>query len=138
MAMTPDVELAITELRDAYPASTVTAVEDGQGGAFVTVDSVYIGERYEPSSTWIKFAITFQYPVADVYPHFIPREVRRLAGPPTDGTPLGTGTAYTQYAVGGETINVIQLSRRSNHLNPAIDTAAMKLEKVLDWLRNLS
>jgi hypothetical protein len=135
MALTPEVETAITELREAYPDATLTAVEDGQGGVYVTIDPVDLGEQYEPRESWIKFQITFQYPASDVYPHFIRPDVRLVAGPPANGTPLGEGSAQGQFAGGGQPEPAIQLSRRSNHLNPATDTAALKLEKVLAWLR---
>lgn len=44
---------------------------------------------------------------------------------------LGEGMSATQY----EGRSAIQISRRSNRLNPATDTALIKLLKVLDWLR---
>lgn len=137
MALTPEVEQAVQELREAYPESTVSAIEDGQGGAFVTVDPVDLGEHITPRSSWIKFQITFQYPMADVYPLFIRGDAKRSAGPPANGTPLGEGTAFGQFAVNGQAEPAIQLSRRSNRLNPATDTAALKVEKVLTWLRSL-
>lgn len=140
MAFTPEVEQAIAELRDAHPDSEVAVEDDGNGGAFVTVDPVELGEQYTPSTSWIKFQITFQYPASDVYPLFIDPGVRRVGGPPANGTPLGEGTALTQYAEHGNpgsAIPVLQLSRRSNRLNPATDTAALKVEKVLTWLRGM-
>lgn len=139
MALTPEVADAVQELRDAYPDSAVTALEDGTGGAFVTVDPVQLGPRYIPSASWLKFQVTFQYPAADVYPLFIRPDVVRADGAPGNGTPLGEGTMLNQYADGpGVTpIPTIQLSRRSNRLNPATDTAALKVEKVLSWLRDL-
>ena len=101
------------------------------------IDPVDLGERYEPRLSWIKFQVTFQYPTADVYPLFIRPDVKRLAGPPTDNTPLGTGTAMAQFAGSGQPEPAIQLSRRSPRLNPATDTAALKVEKVLAWIRTL-
>ena len=110
----------------------------------MTVDPVELGPRYTPSATWLKFQVTFQYPAADVYPLFIPPDVVRADaapnnGAPGNGTPLGEGTMLNQYAdgPGAAPIPTIQLSRRSNRLNPATDTAALKVEKVLSWLREL-
>jgi hypothetical protein len=135
--VTPEIEAAIAEIRETYRDSTVSAVEDGDGGAYVTVDPVDLGEKYKPRSSWIKFQITFQYPASDVYPLFIRPDVRRLGGAPANGTPLGEGTAAAQYAGGGVATPAIQLSRRSNRLNQATDTAALKVEKVLAWVRSL-
>lgn len=140
MALTPEVAEAVSELRDAYPDATLTAVEDGSGGAFVTLDAVELGPRYMPSTSWLKFQVTFQYPAADVYPLFIHPDVRRVDSPSPNGTPLGEGTMLNQYMDGpdpAKTIPTIQLSRRSTRLNPATDTAALKVEKVLTWLRGL-
>lgn len=135
--MTPDVEAAIAEIAESFPDSTVSIVEDGDGGAYVTVDPVDLGDRLTPQSSWVKFQITFQYPASDVYPLFIRPDVQPKAGPPPNGTPLGEGTANAQYTGGGQAEPAIQLSRRSNRLNPATDTAALKLQKVLLWLRSL-
>ena len=49
---------------------------------FVTIDSVDLGPLYIPQQTWIKFAITFQYPYADIYPLFARPDLVR-AGRPT-------------------------------------------------------
>jgi hypothetical protein len=136
--MTPAVEAAVEEVRNAFPEATVTAVADPEGGAFVTVDSVDPGEQYNPRATWVKFHVTFQYPMADVYPHFVRPDLRRLDRPDiSDGAPpLGEATAMGAFAGDGQP--AIQLSRRSNKLNPTTDTALVKLMKVLSWLRSRS
>jgi hypothetical protein len=126
--MTPEVAKAIEELRELFPCTAVEQEEDGQGGAYVTVSPVDIGEKYIPVTTWCGFHITFQYPRADVYPHFISAEVKRA-----DGTPPGGGLATLQWR--GKP--ALQLSRRSNRLDPQNDTAATKLAKVIAWLRSL-
>ncbi len=137
MTLTPEVEMAVTELREAFPDATVTAVADNQGGAYVTVDPIDLGSKYSPASTWIWFHITFQYPMSDVYPHFIGPDVRRSDGASPNGLPLGEGSSLGSYQIDGQTFPAIQLSRRSNGLNPACDTAALKLQKVLAWLQSL-
>ena len=74
----------------------------------------------------MKFAIGFQYPYADIYPLFVRPDLVR-----TDDQPHGEGISLTSFE--GEP--ALQLSRRSNHLNPEIDTAALKVTKVIEWLR---
>ena len=126
--MKPDVTQAIQEIRAAFDGYVVDVVAEAQGGAHVIVHDVPIGPAFVPSQTWIGFTIPFQYPDADVYPHFIGGEVQRA-----DGGPLGE-------ALSGPTTwqdrSAIQVSRRSNRWNPATDTAALKLMKVLEWLRS--
>ena len=124
--MNQAVQVAIEQLRTALPETRVEAQEDGQGGAWVIVENVAVGDIYLPDSSWIGFRITFQYPHADVYPHFVRSDLQRK-----DKRPLGDGIT------GGHTFlgrSALQISRRSNRLNPATDTALLKLMKVLDWL----
>jgi len=125
--MTPEVNGAVEEVRQAFPAATVTVVEDADGGAIITVDPLFIGDQYVTPETWIKFHITFQYPVSDVYPHFVRPDLARK-----DGRPLGEGMSVGSFQ--GEP--AVQISRKSNKLNPSTDTAALKLVKVLEWLRS--
>lgn len=125
--MTPEVSQAIDEMKAAFPTSTVVARDVGDGGAHVTIDPIDPGPQYAQRETWISFTIGFQYPYADVYPLFVRADLSR-----TDGTALGEG-------IGAATFDgqpATQLSRRSNKLNPAVDTAALKVTKVLAWLRS--
>lgn len=123
--MTPEVEAAVAELVSAFPKATVTATSTGDGGADVTIDPVDPGPAYNERETWVRFNIGFQYPHADVYPIFVrPDLVRADGADHPEGIALGSV---------GDT-RALQLSRRSNRLNPASDTAALKVTKVLHWL----
>ncbi len=126
--MTPEVSQAVDDLKVAFPGSTVTAREVGDGGAHVTVDPVETSVQYTQPETWISFTLGFQYPYADIYPLFVRPDLSRV-----DGTPLGEGTSPASF----EGQPALQLSRRSNRLNPATDTAVLKVTKVLAWLRSL-
>lgn len=127
MAVTAEVVSAIDEIRQNWPKSAVTVREDGQGGAVVIVDPVQLEGPFVQDETWAGFQLTFQYPYSDVYPHFVRGDLARA-----DGAPLGEGMSLAQY----EGRSAVQVSRRSNHLNPVTDTALIKLLKVLDWLRS--
>ncbi|SRR6266404_1593200 len=126
--MTPEVERAIREIETAFDGHKVDFESEPQGGAYVVVHDLFIGERYVPTTTWFGFLITFQYPRADVYPHLVDPELRRA-----DGRPLGAGFSGPTGWYGR---SAIQVSRRSNRLNPAIDTAATKLAKVIEWMKS--
>ena len=54
---------AIEELKKAFPSSEVYTEEDGSGGAYVIVEDVEIGDRYEPSLTWVGGRITAPPPL---------------------------------------------------------------------------
>lgn len=125
--MTPEVAEAVDEIRSSFQESAVDVREDGEGGAVVFVEPVDPGPQYQQRSTWVGFRITFQYPYSDVYPHFVRGDLARV-----DGAPLGEGTSVTSF----EGRPSVQLSRRSNRLNPETDTAVIKLHKVLAWLRS--
>jgi len=124
--LAPAVTKAIEDIRSTFSELRIEADPDGSGGAFVTVHDVSLGAPYSQAETWIGFQITFQYPYADVYPHFVRADLSRL-----DGRPLGEGLGGAQFRGQPAT----QISRRSNKLNPATDTAVLKLLKVLQWLR---
>jgi hypothetical protein len=125
--MNAAVAKAISEIQAAFPETPTEIQEDGQGGASVILGDIPIGELFTPSSTWIGFRITFQYPYSDVYPHFVRGDLLRKAG-----APLGAGITSGHNFLGRPSL---QLSRRSNHLNPQTDTALLKLLKVIQWLR---
>lgn len=122
----PAVERAIEEIRAAFAGVPVTVREDGEGGAYVIVEDIDPGPPYEQRTTWIGFRITFQYPYADTYPHFVRGDLARA-----DKRPLGEGISQNHTFEGR---SAAQISRRSNHLDPTTETALLKLEKVLTWL----
>ena len=126
-AVNPSVTRAIDEIRSTFDRCAVKVEPDGSGGAFVRVMNIPLGAPYKQSSVWVGFQITFQYPYADVYPHFTDPNLVRA-----DGKDLGSGFGSAQFQNGP----AIQISRRSNGLNPATDTAALKLLKVIQWLLN--
>ena len=126
--MTAQVERAVEELRASFPDARVVACGTDDGGAIVRVDPIELGAAYAPNETWVGFAIGFQYPRADVYPLFVRPDLVRA-----DGQPHGKGISPAEF--GGKP--ALQLSRRSNRLNPEIDTAALKVTKVIQWLRDL-
>jgi len=127
VALKPDVEKALEEIRANFPEATLTCREDPEGGAFVTIDPLDLGAAFNQRVSWVGFHITFQYPNSDVYPHFVRGDLARV-----NGAALGAGLTAGTF----ENRPAIQVSRRSNHLNPELDTAAIKLLKVLSWLRD--
>jgi hypothetical protein len=122
--MTPEVAEAVDEIKAAFPNATVEVKEEGDG-VVVFLDPIELGEPYAQPDTWIGFRITFQYPYSDVYPLFVRGDLSR-----TDGQPLGEGMSVMTF----EGRPAVQLSRRSNRLDPVTDTAVIKVHKVMDWL----
>ncbi len=123
--MTPEVAAAVDDIKTAFPNVTIEVKEEGDS-VVVLLDPIHLGQPYLQEQTWIGFRITFQYPYSDVYPHFVRGDLTRV-----DGTGLGEGMSVTTF----EGRPAVQISRRSNQLDPTTDTALIKLHKVLAWLR---
>lgn len=137
--MKPEVEKALEELATGLPDAGIESKEDPDGGAFVLVDGIDIGSSFEPTSSWIAFHITFGYPDADVYPHFIDPKVRYVGSGdapnlhpegdlPMSMTRGGTAPGFERPA--------IQVSRRSNRRNAETDSALQKLMRIIAFLRS--
>ena len=124
--ITPAVAKAIEEIRCTFEWCDADVEPDVTGGAVVVVRGVPMGSPYVQAEVWFGFHITFQYPCADVYPHFTNVDLAR-----SDGGGLGAG--FGTAAFRGQP--AIQVSRRSNKLNPETDTAALKLLKVIRWMK---
>jgi hypothetical protein len=128
MAQTYAVAKAIVEIERCVAPARVTVRDDDEGGAWVTVEDMPLGGPWAEPTTWIGFRITYTYPYSDVYPHFVRRDLTR-----TDGAaPMGEAMSHAAY----EGREAIQISRASNKRDPARETAALKLQKVLTWLRS--
>ncbi len=125
--ISPSVAQAIKQIRCTFKGCSIEFEEDGSGGAFVVVTGIRLGPPYVQANVWIGFQITFQYPYADVYPHFTNADLSRLNGAEL-GDGFGAGSFRDQPA--------IQVSRRSNRINPQTDTAALKLLKVVKWMKS--
>jgi hypothetical protein len=127
--MTPEVETAIAEIQRAFPEHPVRTLEDGQGGARVIVEDLPIGDRFDPTTSWVGFPIGFQYPRAQVYPHYVRPDLRRRDGQPH------TAPVHPGQTMPGFDESALMVSRGSNRWNPATDTALLKLLRVLEWLQ---
>jgi hypothetical protein len=122
--LTSAVAGSIGAVRGHFTGKPVEVIPDGAGGAFVIVSDIEVGARYAPAVTWLGFQVNAAYPASDVYPHYTGRLAR------TDGR--AHGQAIQQVTWQGR--DALQLSRRSSRWNPAVDTAALKAEKVIRWL----
>ena len=129
--MNAAVQQAVDEIRSAYPENKLDVLPDEEGGAFVKVHDLFVGKQYQPESSWVAFRITFQYPFADVYPHHCVANLARK-----NGGALGEGFSQSIWKSPAGNESSTMISRRSNRLNAATDTAALKLVKILDWMKS--
>lgn len=127
MVLTDAVATAIVEIERCVAPATVTVRDDDEGGVWVIVEDVRLGGPWAEPTTWIGFRITYTYPYSDVYPHFVRRDLTRSDG----AAPMAEAMSHSTF----EGRDAIQISRVSNKRDPARETAALKLLKVLTWLR---
>jgi hypothetical protein len=124
------VDEAIALLQAEYGDEAVRVVPAGQGGAWVEIASVDLGDTYVQQDTFLAFLLPFNLPGADIYPMFVRPDLARR-----DGAPLGEGTQVMTTAWNGGSRAVVQLSRRTRHGAFGAQTAPQKVAKVLEWLR---
>ena len=117
----PPVPEAVAAVREHFAGSTVEVIPDGNGGAFVTIDTFTSAPGYTPSITWLGFHINAAYPAADVYPHY-----SAATGPRTDGQAHGPGDPAGGLA-GPPRAAVCPAAPTG--WNPAVDNAALKAER---------
>lgn len=122
-----DVADAIEGIKATFPGKEVIVSADADGGASVIVEDIDLGMPFDQEKTWFGFRIGFQYPHGDIYPHFVRNDLKRK-----NASGLGPGLTPNHNFLGR---NAIQISRRSNYWDPTRDTAALKLLKVIEWLR---
>jgi hypothetical protein len=138
--MKPDVLEAIAEIERAAIGSGVRSAPDSDGGAYVVIDGVDVGESFDPPTTWIGFHIVWTYAEGDVYPHFIGSELKYVGSRPTPNqSPAGNlpeALARGQEMPGFK-LAAIQVSRRSNRRNAETDSALLKTMRVIEFLRSL-
>jgi hypothetical protein len=126
--LTPDVRAAIEELDAAFAEHEIRVRCDNDGGAWVVVEDVDLGPGFAPGRTWVGFPISFQYPRAHVYPHYVRPDLARADGRPF-APPIHVGQSMPP-----DNEPAIMISRASHRWDPTRDTAALKLTRVLDWL----
>lgn len=139
--MTPDVAEAVDEIKGHFGGHTVLVGPDKDGGAVVIVEHIALGAPYAQSDTWLGFHITHACPYADVYPHFVRGDLKRVDGRDL-GEAITTGKQFPQPdVVVGDTVKsraAVQLSRRANKRDSSSDleTPLLKTLKVLRWLKS--
>ena len=125
--MAENVVLAIQELKDDFPNSTIVARSDNNGGADVILDGIELGTPYTTKETWFGFNIPYNYPYADVYPHFTDPNIKRGDKDIKDISGISYGYEFWERPA-------MQLSRRSTKKPESFINASAKLLGVKEWL----
>ncbi|MBQ0855602.1 hypothetical protein J8N05_46430 (plasmid) [Streptomyces sp. BH-SS-21] len=123
-ATSAPIDTALTELRAHFGADTVTTTPDGSGGVYAVISDLTVGPAYTPAQTWLGFQISAAHPDADIYPHYTGMLNR------TDGQPHGQAIQPVTWQ-GRPSEPALQISRRSNQRNPAVDTPVNKALRMI-------
>jgi hypothetical protein len=126
--MRSEVASGVEELRAQFAPSSVTATEDGSGGAHVFVETVDLGPRFTNQVTWIGGHLTAQYPYADVYPIFIGNDVQRADG-------VAFQAPVTPNTFAGRP--AWQVSRRNPGAQVQSQSASAKFLRVIHFLQTM-
>jgi hypothetical protein len=117
------VARAIVELEEDY---RIEVLQTGDGGAFVTVQDVDIGPRWNPRHVEIETLIPFNYPFAAIYPFYTQETLQRVDG--------GAWPNALQL-VERRGRRVVQISLRANRWDPNVDTARGAFAQVELWFK---
>jgi hypothetical protein len=122
----PSVASAIDDIKSEFLEAVITIAPDGQGGARVCLDGVQLRSPRFQGVTWIGFYITFVYPNADIYPHYVRPDL------------IINGSAAAPLHPNHEFMgrSAIMVSRVNRSHDPSTDTALLKLHKVIEWLND--
>jgi len=119
------VSRGLAELRSKY--GTVIAVATGDGGARVTVEAVPLPASIRQEQSWVGFVLPYNYDDVQVYGHFVPVDLTYADGTALAGSGLQAGQTW-------EGRPAIKISRSSLRWRSGVDSAALKLQKVIEWL----
>lgn len=125
--MTPAVEQAIAEIQATFPGHQVDVEPDSDGGAYVTVRDLPLGDQYTPSVSWVGLHVTFQYP------HPALNQLFCVAGLKKNGADVTAPFHKGEWTPPSGKVAATMISRKSPGWDAAVDTAAIKLLKVLEW-----
>jgi hypothetical protein len=115
----------IAELRREF--GRVTVVATGDGGARVTVETVPLPPSLAKSDCWAGFVLPYNYDDVQVYGHFVPADLRYGDGRALAGQGFQADQTWEDWPA-------IKISRNSPRWRSGVDSATLKLLKVIEWL----
>lgn len=126
----PEVQQALAEVTANINEGVLLAWPDGEGGAFVVVDDLDLGERWAPRQGWLGCRILNSYPDSELYPFYIRADARRV-----DGVDLSAPFNLGQSLFGQPATTV---SRQPNRPIKGPRSAAVRFINVVDFVRTFS
>lgn len=124
VTITAAISEAVEELERLF--GEVEVEPDGEGGAYVTVRELDLGEKWAPQVVPLSFQLPFNYPHAAVYPYYSPQGLARADGgvcPPALQPVTWRG------------LPMVQISLRANRWSPTHDSAAGSVGQVVHFFQ---
>ena len=135
--MKPEVEKAVTAIRNHYADRHIDVFESQCGGAYVLIHDLPLGAPYAQSTTWVGFFITNACPFADTYPFYVRADLSRLDGAALRA-PLHVNHSWAPAIDGFAARPAVMVSRRQNHAHClGRETPLIKLQTVIAWMLSL-
>lgn len=134
-----DVKSALDELKKDFPKAKVIYDANANGGAQVIVEGIDLGHPFTAKTTWFGFEIPYNYPYADIYPHFTAPDLQlvdknRDSLDKITGLSLRTRQKGEHYFMGRL---AMQISRVSSQKSQNLTNASAKLLNVRKWLLSI-
>ena len=127
VAITGAVTTTLERLDQLFEDTTITATPDGSGGAYVVIDAVDLGRMWTPRISWFGFHLNCLLPDSDVYPLYVDAAAKSTAGLALPCPPYSVCVWQGRPA--------LQVSRASRNRAGGLDSAELKITRVLTWLR---
>ncbi len=127
--MKPHVVEAVQDVRQAFADFPVRSWPESQGGAFVVIEGLSLGSRWETATTWLGFLVSYLHPDADCYPHFVRPDLARADGKELK-PPVHADNKFGD-------ISAVMVSRSSPSRRPEFNSPSRKALSVLEFLRGL-
>jgi len=128
------VAVAVSEFSSAFGDEAVSAIPDSNGGAYVTVQGVGLGDPYVQQSTWVGFYLSDACPEADTYPFYVRGDLSRRDGMQMKA-PIHRDRCWPENVPGMESSPAVMVSRRQNH-GPSCkrESPLVKMKLVIKWM----
>jgi hypothetical protein len=119
------VSLGLEQLEEVF-SGRVRHEPDGEGGAFVVVDGIELGERWSATVAALAFHLAYNYPASSIYPYYLQPDIV-----PADG-----GFPQALQRVDWRGSPMVQVSLRQENWDPRRDNAVGAVMQTQDWLRS--
>jgi hypothetical protein len=122
-----DVAAAIADLAHEFGVTEVEST--GDGGAYVKLNEIEIGPRWQPTHAELSFLVPFNFPYAYIYPFYTDQVLTRADG--------GDQPNALQ-RVNWRGRDVTQISLRPNRWQPQYESASSLVYLVQHWFHVLA